>query len=195
VDKKTDNKSYYYLIAQLPWLKYGDPVPYTPNEFLEQCETVLTKTDFEILQYCTLDMAVLDAAPHTNCHLLNTWIARERTLRYNLSQLRSARLKRSRKEDQMEVPHDSPRAEAAANAAFAMNNPLQAELMMDKGRWETVEALQSSDIFSIDTIFAHLLKLRLMQRRILFNAVEGQVEFDALYASISVQANNLLKYN
>ncbi|GMO50690.1 MAG: hypothetical protein Ta2G_08350 [Termitinemataceae bacterium] len=194
MDKKADKKSYYYLIAQLPWLQYGEPAPYTPDEFLEQCEGILSKNDYEILQYCTMDVSILDAAPHTNCHLLNTWVARERTLRYNLAQLRSVKLKRGRQDEHTEAPHDSPRAEAVANAAFAMNNPLKAELMMDKGRWETVDALQSGGIFSIDAIFAHMLKLRLMQRRAYFEEEEGQAEFDALYTSISQEADKLLQY-
>ncbi|GMO41103.1 MAG: hypothetical protein Ta2B_20850 [Termitinemataceae bacterium] len=195
MDKKIDNKSYYYLISQLPWLKYGETAPYTPNDFLEQCEVTLSKNDFEILQYCTLDMSVLDEAQHTQSHLVNTWIARERTLRYCLTQLRSVKLHRGRHEDQADPPHDSPRAEAVANAAFAMNNPLKAELMMDKSRWDTVDALLGGENFTVNVIFAHMLKLRLMQRRVLFNEAEGLAEFDALYAAISQEANKLLHYN
>ncbi|GMO25697.1 MAG: hypothetical protein Ta2F_01070 [Termitinemataceae bacterium] len=194
MDKKIDKKSYYFLVSQLPWLQYGEPAPYTPQEFLEQCECALTKNDFEILQYCTMDMSVLDEAVHTESHLVNTWIARERTLRYSLTQLRSIKLKRGRHDDHMDVPHDSPRAEAVANAAFAMNNPLKAELMMDKSRWETVDALLGGELFTVNVIFAHMIKLILMQRRVLFKEEEGQAEFDALYASIAQEANKLLQY-
>jgi hypothetical protein len=178
------DKNYYYLVSQLPSLQYGEKAPYTPDEFLEQCKTVFSKQDYEALQYCTMDMSILEDAPKTHSPFINAWVARERTLRYTLANLRSAKLKRGDEENIEEAPHDVPRAEAAAHAAFAMSNPLEAELFLDEGRWESIEAMQGYDSFTAEVIFAYILKLTLMQRRFLFNQEDGLAGYKALYASI-----------
>ncbi|MDR0877955.1 MAG: hypothetical protein LBN21_07870 [Treponema sp.] len=178
------DKNYYYLISQLPSLQYGEKAPYTPDEFLEQCKEMLSKSDYDGLKYCTLDIDVLDGAPLTQWDFINTWVARERTMRYALSHLRSVNLKRDDDEEQLEAPHESPRTEAGAHVAFAMGDPLEAEIYLDKNRWENIESIQGHDNFGINVIFAHVLKLKLMQRRLSFIPDEGLAEYKALYASI-----------
>ncbi|MDR0877929.1 MAG: hypothetical protein LBN21_07735 [Treponema sp.] len=185
------DKKYYYLIAQLPSLQYGEKAPYTPDEFREQCKAVLSKHDYAVLHYCTMDMSILEDAPKTNSVFINAWVARECTLGYTLSHLRAAKLKRGDDENPEELPHDVPRAEAAAHAAFAMGNPLEAELFLDEGRWEAIEAMQGYKPFSADVIFAHALKLLLMQRRFSFNPEEGLEAYTALYTSILQRAETI----
>jgi hypothetical protein len=185
------DKNYYYLISQLPSLQYGEEAPYTLDEFLEQCKEWLSKSDYEGLQYCTLDIHVLDGAPLTKWDFINTWVARERTMRYALSHLRSVNLKRDDDEEQTKAPHESPRTEAGAHAAFAMGNPLEAEIYLDKNRWENIESMQGNDLFSINIIFAHVLKLTLMQRWFLFNQKDGLAGYKALYTSILQGANRV----
>jgi hypothetical protein len=145
---------------------------------------MLSKSDYDGLKYCTLDIDVLDGAPLTKWDFINTWVARERTMRYALSHLRSVNLKRDDDEEQLEAPHESPRTEAGAHVAFAMSDPLEAEIYLDKNRWENIESMQGHDFFDINIIFAHVLKLKLMQRRLTFTCEEGLPEYKALYASI-----------
>jgi hypothetical protein len=181
------DKNYYYFVAQLPSLQYGEPAPYTPEEFLEQCQTMLTKRDYEELRYCTTDITVLDEYRPGKSDFLNAWVTRERTFCYTLAQLRSDRLKRNHPEEGDGL--DSPRAAASAHAVFAMGNPLEAELSIDKDRWETIEAIQGNDLFSVNVIFVHLLKLKILQRHVLFNKEAGQAAFDSLYNTILQEAD------
>jgi hypothetical protein len=82
-------------------------------------------------------------------------------------------------------------AALAAKAALAIESPLEAELFLDKSRWDAIESLQGIDYFTRNTIFGYLLKLLLMERRSFFKAEEGFIEYKGLYASIMEAAGGL----
>jgi hypothetical protein len=84
----------------------------------------------------------------------------------------------------VEPPEYPADAAATAKAAVAMTSPLEAELFLDKARWDAIEAFQGLDYFNRNTIYAYLLKLLLMERRSLFKTEEGFAEYKGLYASI-----------
>ena len=84
-----------------------------------------------------------------------------------------------------EYPAD---AAAAAKNALAMESPLEAELFLDKARWDAIEHLQGISTFNENAIYAYLLKLLLMERRAAFNTEEGFTEYKALYAAILGEA-------
>jgi hypothetical protein len=115
---------------------------------------------------------------------LDGWRRRERALALALAQFRAARLK-------MEAPpaeHLDMDAENQVKTAVNMDNPLEAELFLDKGRWDAVEELQKTTYFGVNAVYAYMLKLRLIERRAAFKAEEGFAEYKALYASIMENA-------
>ena len=188
---------YYYLAAQLPGLTYGQNVPMTSVAFAELAREHLAASDAEELERCTLalelpptDNAAFSssneesgAAKEAKSQFVRKWKEWERTLRLNLARNRAKKLKR---EDggfawTADYPFD---AAAAARAACAMESPLEAEIFLDKARWDTIESLQGLDIFSMDSILAYKLKLLLMERRMSFNTEEGYTEYKGLYAAI-----------
>jgi hypothetical protein len=188
--------SYYYLTAQLPYLSYGQTAPITLSRFRELCRDNLTAEDAALLELCALDpdpvdpelppeergLSYAELPPETASAFINRWRAWERALRLHLARLRSQQLKRDL------GPADPPdmfvEAQAAAKAAFAMESPLEAELYLDKARWDAIEELQGIAYFHRDTIFAYLLKLLLLERRASFKTEEGLMEYQSLYASI-----------
>jgi hypothetical protein len=93
------------------------------------------------------------------------------------------------------VPADPPDypadAAAVAKAALAMDSPLEAELFLDKSRWDLIESLQGLDYFGRNTVYAYLLKLFLLERRSLFRAEEGFAEYKGLYAAVMEAAPNV----
>jgi hypothetical protein len=79
---------------------------------------------------------------------------------------------------------DSPGIAALAKNAAALESPLEAELYIDKARWDAIENLQGIGYFDSNVVFAYLLKLLLLERRALFKAEEGFAEYKRIYASI-----------
>jgi hypothetical protein len=173
--------SYYYLAAQLPYLIYGQPLPMTPAAFKELAQGVMSPEEGAVLDACVLDPA---AAPPVKSEFLDAWREWESALRLNLARLRAAKLKR----EAPDAPEFPATEAAAAKAALAIESPLDAEIFLDRARWNAVESLQGINYFSENTIYAYLLKLLLMERRQAFKTEEGFGEYKTLYASILEQA-------
>ena len=180
---------YYYLGAQLPYLTYGQNAPMSSGAFKSLAVEFLTPADAEILDFCTLDpdsatsceTASAKPACGTSSQLVDSWKKWERTLRLTLAKGRAQKLKR---DAPPEVPDYPAEAVAAAKTALLMDSPLEAELYLDKARWDAIESFQGMNNFHKNAIYAYLLKLLLMERRAAFNAEEGFAEYKRLYAAI-----------
>ena len=169
---------YYYLGAQLPYLIYGQSPPMSSSNFKALACEQMSSSDAALLEYCTLDP---DPDSGTSSALINRWKEWERALRLNLARNRAQKLKR---EGTIDAPDLPPEAVLAAKNAMAMESPLEAELLLDKARWDAIESFQSLDVFSANAMYAYLLKLLLMERKAMFKTEEGFEEYKGLYAAI-----------
>jgi len=171
--------SYYYLAAQLPYLVYGQPLPMSAAAFKALAADAMSAADAASLDDCTLDH---ELPRKSSSEFINRWKEWERVLRLNLARGRNQKLKREG--GAVEAPDYPADAAAVAKAALAMESPLEAELFLDKARWDVIESFQGISTFSEDAMYAYLLKLLLMERRAAFKADEGLKEYKALYAAI-----------
>ena len=185
--------SYYYLAAQLPYLVYGQGVPMSSAAFRALARDAMSSSEGAMLDYCTLDpapakggetgAAYAEPAAHTPSEFINRWKEWERTLRLNLARGRYQKLKR-----EGGAPADAPEhpagAAGAAKTALAIESPLEAEIFLDKARWDAIENFQGINTFSENAMYAYLLKLLLMERRLAFKTEEGFTEYKGLYAAI-----------
>ena len=142
----------------------------------------MSSGDAAALEYCTLEPVPGTKAPS---QFVKDWYNWEEVLRMNLARNRNQKLKRENSDQRaLDAPEYPADAVTAAKAALAMESPLEAELYLDKARWNAIEAIQGINYFSENTIYAYLLKLQLMERRQAFNTEEGFTEYKTLYASI-----------
>ncbi|MDR0389269.1 MAG: hypothetical protein LBH73_04305 [Spirochaetaceae bacterium] len=171
--------SYYYLVAQLPYLVYGQGVPMSSEAFRALAGEKLSAGDAALLDFCVLDPAL---APHgAPVALPGRWFEWERALRFNLGRYRAQKLKRDFSFDAPPYPVD---AVAAAKAAFALESPLEADFSLERARWDAIASFEGVDYFGRDRVYAYLLKLLLLERHALFKAEEGFSEYKTIYASI-----------
>ena len=180
--------SYYYLVAQLPALSFGTVPAMGSKDFIALASYLMTAPDADLLAECSLvpfpaGDDPLSALDSTGSALIDGWRAWEGALRLNMAKLRAQNLKRDGAGN-MEVPADPLNASSAARAAMAIESPLDADMFLDRARWDAIEAFQGFDYFGRDTVYAYLLKLFLLERRALFKVEEGFAEYSALYASI-----------
>jgi hypothetical protein len=136
--------------------------------------------DAALLDLCVLDPALAGDRTVPSA-FIQGWLQWERALRLNLARQRAQKLKR---EFPLEPPDDPVGAVAAAKAAIALESPLEAELYLDRARWDAVTALEGFEYFSRDRLYAYLLKLLLLERHDFFKAEEGYAEYNTIYASI-----------
>jgi len=191
--------AYYYFVAQLPNLIYGQEPPMRSAAFLDLARSQLDGEDRALLDQVGLDPAAgvspglpahaaayAENAPATGCDFIDGWREWERSLRLNLARIRAGRIKR---EGGAPVePPIVPADAASTAAAVSLESPLEAEEFLDKCRWTAIERLQGIPYFSRNTVYAYLLKLLILERYASFNAEEGFAEYKSLYASILERA-------
>ncbi|MDR2314264.1 MAG: hypothetical protein LBE02_06990 [Spirochaetaceae bacterium] len=174
--------AYYYLVAQLPSLIYGQGAPMSAARFRELALQALSPEDAAFLGFFTLNpFAAPPAGIPGGCDFLDKWREYEAALRLNLAKYRGAKIKREAPADIPDYPAD---AAAAAKAAAALDSPLEAELFLDESRWRAIDLFQGLDYFDRNTVYAYLLKLLLLERRACFKAEEGFAEYKGLYAAV-----------
>jgi len=180
--------NYYYFIATLPHLFYGESPPVSSHDFLEQCENFLYPQDAALLQYCSFNPKfAVETQTSTGSSFIDFFLHRERSLILTLASLRAAGLKRALQE---EAPHDMPRSESIAKTVFEMDNPLEAEITIDKDRWNFLDEMIGYDLFGVNNVYAYFLKLQLLERRQRFNDQKGLAEYRNIYETILNEFNS-----
>ena len=182
--------------------------------FRELCSTLVDPVDMKLLETLEIDpvplkpvadgpmvslrkvMAEAEDPSYANyqapsgCEFIDRWRDWERTLRLTLAKHRAIKAKR---EDAAPVEPPIFPADAvsvAVKAAVGTENPLEAEILINKARWGAIDISLSGDYFDRNTIFAYLLKLILLERHELFQVEAGFNEYNSLYSSILEKAQS-----
>ncbi|HAP42934.1 MAG: hypothetical protein A2087_08685 [Spirochaetes bacterium GWD1_61_31] len=182
--------SYYYFAATLPSLSQWTPVPFSHAEFLERASHFLKPADFATLAAASLFVPDDGATPRpaARLKLLTQYYRWERGLRNELTRLRAARLQKPVEKHLKpgDIEWDALRV---AQAAFAADNPLEGELLIEKERWQTIERLSVNRYFNMDYLAAYALKLQALLRRERFKAAEGEAGYRIVYDSVLKSAD------
>ncbi len=172
----------YYLIAQLPSLDgIGDgmPLPITEEAFLELCRRFLPKRSVRALDEMTL--APKRERKKTGSPLLDAWCDGERSLRLALAEARGARRGKGNAPDKNAMPQALA---AVVLDAVGREDPLEAELLLNRYRLSFLETLRPSDAFAEDTVFYYGLKLKLLLHIRKFDVTAGEAAYRTIYHSI-----------
>ena len=186
------SRNYYYFVATLPSINYGDTPPKSSAEFQEECSYMLNPKDAALIPYCRYNpkLAVETIEP-TGSDFIDHLMLRERVLALNLAFFRAAKQRRPAPED---PPQDIPRTVAVARAASEMDDPLQAALFIDQARWGALDTMTvPGDMFGVNNIFLHLLRLHLLERHQLFQAEIGRERYRECYNAIMDEYNSRVK--
>jgi len=193
--------SYYYLMAQLPYLTYEQKPHISSGAFKSLAESLMDKEDAKLLDCLSLDPSpqsggegpsYTEASPSTGCDFIDNWREWERVLRLNLAKHRAIHLKRENP-SALEPPFmPSDAVAAAVKAVTGDSSPLDAEILIDKARWNAIDTLAGNDYFNRNSVYAYFLKLLLIERRQAFNTDKGFSEYKSLYAEIIESAHNSL---
>jgi hypothetical protein len=161
--------------------------------FKELAISLMSKRDAALLKTLRLEFqppeagepaSYAKAAKPSGSSFIDHWREWERVLRLNLAKYRSLK---TRPEGVAPVEPPAIPTDAAVTAAKAIataESPLEAEIFIDRARWNAIESFQGNDYFGHNTIFAYLLKLLILERRASFQAETGFSEYKSLYASI-----------
>ncbi len=174
--------NHYYLISQLPSLDgIGDasPLPISVEEFTELCRRFLGKRAYDRLMQLTL-MPPRERE-RTGSALIDAWYDEERRLRLALCHYRAVKLEKS---CDVRIDGFSVTLLQTAHDAVELDNPLEAELFLNRYRMNILETLRPMDAFSEEMLFYYALKLKLLSRLRRFDTSRGEIAYRNIYGSI-----------
>ena len=174
--------SLYYLMPQLPHFSpsQSTPLPITEDYFLELVRRCLSKSDYERVKKVSLvpDKKKTD----THSSFLSAYYAWERELRYVLGEIRGQKLKKT-----FSIPNDLTQSFhilTIARTATGFESPLEAEQYLNEQRYAVIKELRPMNYFSLDSVFAYALQLKLALRIKQFDAEAGKAEYRYMYDTI-----------
>lgn len=174
--------SWYYLMAQLPALPAdsSSALPVTEEYFLELCGRFLDKKTVGMLKKLSLEPP--KKLEKTGYAVLDAWYDWERKLRLVLAQIRARKLK---KDIPAESESDFPiEIVQTARTACGFTSPLEAELYLNKARFDVLNQLMPADAFSTDAVIAYAIRLKLADRIRLFDEEKGKASYKKIYEKI-----------
>lgn len=172
---------YYYLAASLPMLLYETEKTMPADEFVGICAQHLSDRDYRLL--CTASISDLKPKVPSNC-TLDRWRRWETSLRNELVTLRAKNRKVEVDRYLLESPVIST-TQAIAREAFDQESPLQAEELLNRARWATLDELEVGHYFDIERILVYYLRLQVLQRKAMLLEEKGLQAFERIYAAMT----------
>lgn len=167
----------------MPGFAFSSPPPLSSQEFLDQCECHLDAASYSTVSLSSGAAFGQGKVTNEESPFLAAYIAWERSLRNELSRLRARRVQGN--EDQyLRESEISSEGIRIAQAAFAMEDPLQAEFFLEKERWSAIESLAALSDFQLDGIIAYGLRLRIAERVQAIQAEAGKEQYALIYEEI-----------
>jgi hypothetical protein len=149
---------YYYLVAQLPGLRFGREPGLTPSDFLAEAGKWLSRSALDTIR----GAALFDRSEEpSGCTLLDRFKAFERSFREELRAWRQARLES--REQRTSFPP----------ALVRDGDPLEIERRLLGHRWERLEEEELGHHFDLETLVVYHLKLQILARLATYDAARG----------------------
>lgn len=178
----------YYLISQLPSLdgiSENASVPISEEQFTELCNRFINKKSQDVLNNLTISPP--RNAVSSGVALIDAWNDSERKLRLALGVIRADRMGKFFDIHNTIIPSEYIKV---AQSAIEFENPLEAEIYLNRFRLQILESLRPMDNFSDDYIFYYGLRLKLILRMKKFDMVSGEKAYRRIYNSI-INGENL----
>ena len=154
-------RQYYYLVSSLAMLEFGTKPPISYGDFLRRCEEQLSTSHMKVIERTT----ILPCEDIKDLSLtLKEWRRFDTSLRNELARFRAS--KKSKDPVKYIRGEDSPDpfVSGLAHWAVSQDSPLEAELYLDRIRWDKIEELQKGHYFDIDYLILYALKLQILKR-------------------------------
>jgi len=168
--------AYYYFAASLPMIVFGEPAPFSVENFLEDCERLLSPADLADIQLIwNPDPGVI-----ARNRLVRAWLSFDHDFRNEMAWFRANEFNKDADEYLRGIRSFDPQiVEALAQAAKA-GNPLEAEKILDQLRWNRIEDLARGHFFDMDILAAYALKLKILARYEVIASDQGAKHFEEL---------------
>jgi hypothetical protein len=170
--------NHWYLVASLPYLRFGEKPLVNRAAFLAACTDWLAEEELAVLR------AVFDARDPADGGVAQCWWNSEVQLRDAVVRVRAKN--RSTDPARFIRLHDgfSASIEKMVTDAFTRANPLEQEAELDRARWALAEELALSGPFGFPGVLAFAVKLRIAERWAGLDDAAGQSKVEELIEEV-----------
>ncbi len=168
-------ENYYYLVASLPLLRLGDPIPFTVGAFLELCQGQID--DRHLAHLATVSLVPGEVACGAADRRWQQW---ETWLRNQLVRFRAGKSDRQPEAWLRDEEDVFPGSRRQVEEALANGEPLARERALDRLRWAFLDDCEVGHTFDFDTLVVYFLKLQLASRWSKLDAEAGGARLDKL---------------
>ena len=172
--------AYYYLVSSLPMLEFGGKIPVPYGEFLNRCHGQLDATDMKIIERARIG-AFEDISD--KCRVLKEWKEFETDIRNEIVRYRAAKFSKDPARYIRGDGYPNPFVAGFAHWAVNQDSPLEAELYLDRVRWNRIEELEKGHYFYIESLIAYALKLQILERWQTINKEGGMQVLQELHSA------------
>lgn len=171
--------AYYYLLSSMPMLRLDGEMPVTYEKFLQMCFSSVKRPMYDLLRDLTVDSS--------DGKLLSKWSRFYNALTEELAYQRSARLGRPYK------ACENRDSDIVKTVSDVMNekNPLNAENRLLAFEMEKLDELTADHWFDESALIGYALKLKLLERRSLFDRENGKKEFGRILDSVRKKTDSM----
>ena len=171
---------YYYLVASLPMLFFGDAPPLGSEAWLDLCREQVAKGDHDLLARISFDELAIHPGDHAVWQAYALW---ETALRDELALQRAQRMGVDPGPFLRDAPFYSSLF-ALAKEALGAGTPMAVESALDRRRWAYLEELETGTQFDLGRLIVYRLKLLLLERKDRFRPERGRESFTKEYTRI-----------
>ncbi|MGB3242016.1 MAG: DUF2764 family protein [Candidatus Omnitrophota bacterium] len=157
------HSKYYYLVASLPYLKFGDGSPISRELFISECEKWLMPEDMGIVTAANLWRG---EAAEKGAAVLAEWNDFNEGKRKEEARIRAAK----KAKVQVKIPD-------SLKSAMEKETPLQIEIALEKIRWDYLEEKSAGYMFDVNWLALYFLKLQILERLATFDKDKGESFF------------------
>lgn len=182
-------RRYWYLASTLPGMLFAAPPPMAEQDFLEACARTMDKEDYREVEAVPAALVSAEGKARSRSEFLDIYVSWEKNFRNELSRLRARKLGRN-EEAFFRPAKPADDAARSASLCFSAEDPFQAELALERERWNAIERYSSLSAFDLDFLIAYRLKLAINQRIQRLAREAGEAGYNRFYKEILGRASS-----
>lgn len=170
--------SRYYFLASLPMLKFNAKAPFDWETFMDYAQDGVSKSDYKLIEGISKN-------DFSGCGFLRDWKKFTDSVDRAINEKRRANLGLC----DTYYPENDYSLSKYVSTVMNAKNPLEAELLMLKYKYEYLEEKLAFEAFSRDVVLGYALKLKLLLRKDLFTVEAGNVQYGILFDRVKEEIN------
>lgn len=173
-------RPYYYFAASLPQLDFEAKPSHSVEEFLADCERLLSHEDYQAIHFLlNSESAEVDVQTNSNV-TFNRCLQFDAQLRNEIAFFRAQGFGKDPEKYVRGEFFSDPSISSIIQDAARASNPLEGEKVLDRARWQMLDDFCIGHHFDFDFLVIYGLKLKILNRYKEINSPEGGKNFEEL---------------